>query len=475
MENIFVGRHNELNILKNMWLGKNPSIAVIFGRRRIGKSLLIEKSLQGKDTIVIEGLENRAKQEQIRNFCLQLAVSCQKSITEFSDISTWSEAFIALYKELLINPRPVVLDEFQWLANYRTDIISELKMVWDRYISKIEGVSLVLCGSIASFMVKKVIKSTALYGRIDHQIHLKAFCLNETRQLLNTRGFAEQLEGHMFSGGVPKYLQLLANMPSMRVGMFELCFLENGYFTHEYDRIFLSHFGKNPEFELIINALAQRPYGLFRSQLVEQINTAPGGGLSQHLDDLESAGFISSHTPFYKTSLKTRNNKYFLTDAYLRFYFTFIKPNLKAIEAGVNNQQFKEFWAKPVFYTWVGRAFELTCVQHAQQIADILRFSGIQFTCGPYFAPPSKDNGGVQIDLVFNRADNVLTVCEIKYGQNYSESSIVESMEKKLGVLRKQFPDKTILPVLIAAHEPPESLKHKGYFQRIILAHELAG
>ena len=236
-------------------------------------------------------------------------------------------------------PACIVLDEFQWLANYRREMVSDLKLVWEQYLSKVPGVKLILCGSIASFMTTKVVRSSALYGRTDLEIHLKEFQLGEAQQLLSGLGLDEVVEACLYFGGVPKYLELVRDHPSVRAAVDVLAFRENGYFLEEYDRIFTSHFGRNPDFRKIVEALAASPQGLFRQELARQAGVAAGGLLSEHLADLEAAGFVSSVVPFDKDA-KSRLIKYYLSDPYLRFYFAFIRPNLRKIRQGVQPDLF---------------------------------------------------------------------------------------------------------------------------------------
>lgn len=164
----------------------------------------------------------------------------------------------------------------------------------------------------------------------------------------------------MFTGGVPKYLQILKEKPSIKIGIEEEAFSSTGYFFSEYEKIFISHFGKNNTYKKIINIFAQHPYGLFRKQISESINIGIGGQLSNHLKNLESAGFISSNTPLDK-NVNSKHIKYFLSDAY---------------------------------YTWLGRSFEQLCFKHAEKIAQILGFSGIDYSYGPYFKPPKNNLPG---------------------------------------------------------------------------------
>ena len=193
---MFIGRTQELQSLQNLINRDLPSIGVVYGRRRIGKSELIKKSFEGKPSLIFEGLENRSKREQIDSFVFQLSYQTGRDLPP-KKVQSWQEAFMLLYEELKLRPALLLFDEFQWMANYRNEIVSELKMVWELYLSKIKGTTLILCGSIASFMIMNVVKSSALYGRTDLILHLKGFLLPEAKEFLNQKGDLEILEAYM--------------------------------------------------------------------------------------------------------------------------------------------------------------------------------------------------------------------------------------------------------------------------------------
>ncbi len=217
----FVGRTGELRQLHATLGRSKPTVSVVYGRRRVGKSALIRKALEGRPALYFEGLENQPTAEQLANFCLQLERQSPTSIAGEKP-KTWREAFLLLEPILKQQPSCVVLDEFQWMANYRAAIVSDLKMVWDQYLARIPGVSLILCGSIASFMLKRVVKGSAMYGRTDRVIHLREFSLAESAKMLPDYGREELLDSYMILGGIPKYLELLADYPSLYLAIEEL-------------------------------------------------------------------------------------------------------------------------------------------------------------------------------------------------------------------------------------------------------------
>ncbi len=462
----FVGREAELELLGEKIGSHRSCVCVVYGRRRIGKSALVEKALQEERSLIFEGLEGRSKQRQIEHFLTQLAYQTDADRTA-AVVSSWYDAFMLLYETVRENPRHVVLDEFQWMANYRAEIVSELKPVWEKYLSRIPGLTLILCGSIASFMVKRVIRSSAFYGRIDLEIHVRPFHFGEAREMLPGRGISELLDAYLLSGGVPKYLELLGEGASVLATMERLGFREGGYFTGEYKRIFVSHFGRQPAYERIVAALASRPYGLFRKQIVDQAGVEAGGLLSQYLDNLEKAGFIASATPIDK-SPNSRYIKYFLSDAYMRFYHAFILPNQSAIASGVGDGMFLRRLQDPAAAAWMGRSFEYFCLYHAGMIAERLGFSGIDFSCGPYFRPPRRGRPGVQIDLLFDRSDHVVTLCEAKYSAQPTGVAVIPEVEERVEQLRDVCGSRTIQKVLVTRTAPTRDLEAAGYFYRIM-------
>jgi uncharacterized protein len=466
--NNFIGRDVELDILKETLNNSQTTITVIYGRRRIGKSFLIQKATEYMQPLVFEGVEGQSKESQLDTFRFQLSHQTNEKIPKFKQ---WRDAFLSLLPFLKENPRPLVFDEFQWMANYRSEIVSDLKMVWDQYLSKISGVSIILCGSIASFMKSRVIRSSALYGRVDRIIHLKEFSLYETSKMLPDLGFTELLLTYQMVGGIPKYHELIRPYPSLYIAMENLAFNSYGYFFSEFQRIFVSHFGKNPDHEKIITVLAEHPYGMFRKELAKAAGISTGGSLTEHLTDLESAGFINSSRPL-GSKANTRLIKYYISDAYTTFYFTFIKPNLNRIKQGPP-LSINTLFQGGVYQNWRGRSFELVFIKHALSLTKLLGFSGIDYQYGPYFRAKSKEMSGVQIDLLFNRSDNVLTLCEMKSQRAPIGEEVIIQIERKVQVLSKAFPGKTIQSVLI--HDGPitNKTKYSPILYKAIPAQEL--
>ena len=466
---MFVGREEEVAALRATIGSRTPKLALIYGRRRIGKSALIRKAIGKEPALFIEGLENRPTQAQIASFLDQASHQLRRKLPS---VTTWHDALLALDKALAGRRMVLVLDEFQWLANYRQELVSTLKMVWENHLSRKPGRTLILCGSIASFMTTKVLKSSAFYGRTDLVIHLQGFRLAETARMLPRRGVQEVLDAQCFTGGVPKYLELLADAPSITLGMEKHAFRPDGYFVEEYDRIFTSHFGGYADFQHLIRALAAAPYGLNRRDLAAAAGVDEGGMLTQRLFDLEAAGFISSQRPFDKGS-ETRLLRYYLSDPWISFYRTFMRTRLRRIREAGRKDLFTSIRQTGAFRSWMGRAFELVCMRHSDLIARQIGFAAVDYDVGPWFRSPRGGVEGVQIDLAYDRTDGVITLCEMKRQAAPLGRSVITEVERKSNILRQVFPRRTIQPVLVLDGPATKDLEAAGYFFRILQATEL--
>ncbi|MBI4600595.1 MAG: hypothetical protein HY721_01410 [Planctomycetes bacterium] len=467
----FIGRDEELARLRDLHKRPGSHVAVVYGRRRVGKTALIREAYATEPLLAFEGLENQSKGKQIANFLLQLERQVGLKPRRKSGVRTWPEALGELVPAVRGKEIVVLLDEFQWTANYRTELVAALKMVWEQQLSRVGEVTLVLCGSIASFMEKRVIRSRALYGRTSLCIHLKPFHLSDAAKLLAGRGWEEVLLAQLLVGGIPQYLKLLADQDSILAGMDRLAFTETGYFAEEYHRIFVSHFGSAGKYDEVLSALAGKPFGQSRQEIIDSTSSAGGGELTRVLYNLESAGFITSYVPFDKPA-NSRLLRYVITDPFLRFYFAFLRPH--RARRLLTNRGFVEHIApSPGFRSWLGRAFELLCLGHAREIAALLGFSGVQYQAGPYFRHGRGGKlAGVQVDLVFDRADKVVTLCEMKYRDAPVGLETAREVQEKV----RRVPwleGRTVQKVLITRSEPTRELVRSGFFSRILPAREL--
>lgn len=459
---LFIGREFELNELEQYYKSKTSKLLVIYGRRRVGKSTLIEKFMSTKPHLRFEGLENVRTIGQHDQFIRDLSTQLNDPMISYSKVNSWLPLFDYLTRVFADKKQKYVLflDEFQWLAAGQVKLVSILKKYWDIHWSK-QNVLVILCGSVSSYMVKKVIQSKALYGRINWELCLQPLSPMESFRLLD--GKRNKIEIFFYSlilGGIPKYLLEINSNKSLDLNINKLFFTQNGLFVNEYNRIFYSQFKEHSNYETIIRLLKDKPLSL--EQIAKSLKTVSGGGIKSYLDNLESALFITSYVPYDK-SHTSKLKKYKLTDEYLRFYLKFVEPNLKLIAQNRQNNLFQSL-VKSKWQSWLGFAFENFCLKNAYYLAELMGFSSYVVQWGPFFQRGSEN---FQIDLIFLRNDNVITLCEIKFHDKPITVAVVHEVERKCQLL--DIPkDYTLEKALISLHGPDEHLQELNYFHHYL-------
>lgn len=467
---VFIGRKDEIALFSKWDAEKQKSqLSALYGRRRIGKTSLVEAVAKSQNInfFKFEGLENHSEEEQKVNFILSMTEYFGKVSEEITFKSTWTEILKTLSKYLSKNPCIVLFDEFQWMANEDDALVGKLKLVWDNYFLKNNNVHLIVCGSVSSFIVKKVIQSKALYGRIDLAVKLPPLSLPVlASQFMSGRSVKEQLTYYLAVGGVPKYFEIYDNKQSVMLNIENLFFSSSGYFYQELERLFVSHFGRKKIYRDIIEILSKYPY-LSRKDLLTKAKISSGGRSSEYLDDLELADFIEVYCPLDKINSR-HYLRYRLSDYFLRFYFRFVFPirnkiTLKGLKIG-------QVISEQKFNIWQGLAFEFFCQQNATLLAAELGFGSVRYDYGSWYSREDLYNGN-QIDLLFKRADQVITVCEVKFGK-IQKAKIISEMQAKIKRLKESTlvggKDFSYEPVLITLEDVPRSLTQEGYFSRIV-------
>lgn len=457
----FIGRTAEIELLREANWRDRGKLVALYGRRRVGKTALVDEAFSQDVVWKFEGIENAKSRLQISLFVEQLTLYTGDPL---KTASNWNECFRhledALQKHCAANrgKRIVVFfDEFQWMCSMRPTLVSEFKFFWDNDFQNHREAVFVICGSISSFIVKKVVQSKALYGRVDLELHLKPLGARESRAFFHDdRPRNELLELQMLFGGIPQYLVELHPKRSLAQNLNELAFKPSGYFFQEFDRLFLSHFASNPYYKRILMRLAAGPCSSI--DLAKVAGGSTGGALTSLLEELELAGFIERSSPLGKA----RNSKlvrYRLLDEYLHFYFALIQPNAPKILSGA--VKYPNITETREYTQWLGYAFERFCGRNAAVIADRLKFAGINYEAGAWFRRADHaSHAGVQVDLAFLRADKMISVCELKYVQQLLPKKWAAEMEVKKEALRAAFPGYGTESVLIVGKgstDPAES------------------
>jgi hypothetical protein len=315
-------------------------------------------------------------------------------------------------------------------------------------------------------MLKKVVYSKSLYNRSQYEIHLHPFTIAETLAFLPKRSKREVMDAYLTLGGIPEYLKHIQTYSSLFLGICEESFLPNSYFSQEYQRIFVSSMSDNPHYKSILDYLSQQRFAT-REQIANHLTLKAGGRLSELLEELCLCGFVKKYSP-YNLNDNSKLARYQINDAYLQFFYKFIYPQRNDIQQGKYQHHATKALNLQAYQQWLGYAFERHCVSNAHHIAEILGFSGIKYSAGTYYnRTTSKTNPGYQIDLLFDRKDHVITVCEIKYTQHAIGTAAIDEFEKKCALLKNN-QNKTLHKVLISASGADNALMNAHYFDEVI-------
>lgn len=461
-----VTRTYEENILHKAINSKRAELGIVYGRRRIGKSTLLKKFVLAPGDLYFEGVDKLTQSKQIKHFLTQLAHQTKQPLYA---ASTWEEVFHALTPFLKEGRHYIVFDELPWMAGKKSQFISYLKYFWDNHWKQNPQLTLVLCGSIANFMVKHVIHSEALHNRKTFEMKLDALSARESSKFFEgLRSDYEVSKFLMVFGGVPKYLEQIQVEDSLEVNLDRLCFSKSGFFVSEFETLFKEQFKTIQKYNLIVKSLKERPRS--KEEIAEKLRTTAGGGLTSYLENLERAEFVKCQKPVvFLSNEHLRTKRYLIWDEWLRFYFTYMEPNLKIIKTNSGKPLFSRLCQKSLANFW-GLSFERLCLKNIDRILEALQIpleSVIDF--GPFFRQRSRSTqkSGVQIDILLYRQGMILTLIECKFTERPIGTEIIAEIQKKIELLSapRIF---SVERVLISANGITPELEQKRYFHKIL-------
>ena len=471
--NTFVGRFEELEKLQRIGNLNQSAIVIVYGRRRVGKTALLERAFADRNLLKIEGLEQGGLQTQLRSAVQQLAAQLPgQPITSWNP-KNWTD-LLRLIGDVVKEGRwTLYLEEYQWLSSYRSQLTAELKLAWDNWLRANPQLVMILCGSSPSFMINKVIRSKSLHNRSQHELHVKPLPFEDARKLLPSKvSLREAFDAYLLVGGVPEYLKRLGSQSSCFLSFAHEAFSTDGFFVNEFDRMLVSSLAGNPKFAAIIRRLAKVNFS-DRSELAKALKISPGGELSRLLDELVSCGLVRGYTPLDKPA-NSLLQRFSLADPFLRTYFRHIVPRLSQIREGAYNKAPASAVSFSELSAHLGNAFEQLCVTHTAAIAAQLGFAAVDYRAGAYFSRvAAKELKGYQLDLVFQRADHVHTICEIKYTIEPVESSVITPLERAVKIYSEKFNER-LDRVLISAAGASPALVDRHYFDRVLTLEQLA-
>ena len=428
---MIVGRKKEIETLREQYESDKSAFIALYGRRRIGKTFLINETFGDEILFKHAGIYKGSMADQLYSFSNSLLEYGQK---KRKVPKNWFHAFEGL-KELIKNSdkkkKVVFLDEMAWMFTKGSDLIKALENFWNGWAEARKDVMLIICSSTTSWIINRIIHSKGgLYNRVTTQLYLEPFTLKECEEYADKYGLAlnrkQIIEAYMVIGGVPYYWNYIKKGLSIPQCIDSCFFASNAQLKNEFQYIFASLFSKPKDYIEIIKALSSKKYGLTRKEIVEETGLVDNGNFSQKIDDLINCGFIREYSPI---DYKKKKVIYQLIDPFTIFYFNFLAKKVNDDNYWVNQLN------TPTLNTWQGLAFERVCLIHLNSIKKALGISGVYTSVYPWSCKKDSENGifGSQIDMVIERKDDIVNLVEIKY---YSvpftlTSAYIEKLEKK--------------------------------------------
>lgn len=467
-----IGRKEEIRQLQAYCESGRPEFIAVYGRRRIGKTFLIDEFFHYQYSFSVSGVLDGSPTEQITAFTQAL-----RKIGYQGDMpQSWMNAFFILSElletRLSENQRcTIFIDELPCFDTPRSGFIQAFSHFWNTWGQKHPQVLLIVCGSATTWMIKNIIDSHGgLHNRITHEIHLRPFTLNETESMLQSMQIhwdrLSILQIYMIMGGIPYYLSLLQKGESIVQAIDRLYFSANANLQSEYKRLFASLFREPEPYLEIMRILSTSRKGITREEMIKALGKKDNGHLSEYLQNLIKCDFIRYY--FVKTKkIRKTNGFYQLTDFFTIFHNTFLTRPINDEHYWSHNLQ------TPLMNTWLGLAFERVCMAHIPQIKRCL---GIDRIGTEYYSWRSKTSeNGSQIDLLIERADRIINLCEIKYSA--TPYSIDKSEEMKLRIRQSDFVEETgtkyaIFPTMITTYGIRKNA-YSGYIQAEVTLDDL--
>ncbi len=466
----FIGRHQELAELNKLFKKKAASLVVVQGRRRIGKSRLIEEFAKNNTFYTFSGLvptEFTTLQSQLDEFSRQL--SFQTGLPEIK-ANDWSKLFLLLAEKLRKGKIIVLFDEISWMGSKDPDFLGKLKNAWDLYFKKNPELIFVLCGSASVWIEENILSSTGFLGRISYRLTLDELSLSECNQFWPKAGGRisayEKLKVLSVTGGIPRYLEEIKPSLSSEENIKDLCFMKGSPLVNEFNEVFSDlFFKKNATYKKIVQTLSERSLEI--KEICEGLSVKRTGFMSKCLEDLIKSGFLTrDYTWQLKSGTPSKLSHYRLSDNYLRFYLKYIDKNVEKIKS--NEYIFKTLGSLVNFETIMGFQFENLVLKNRTFIKKILGISLDDVVSdNPFFQRKTARLPGCQIDYLIQTKFNHFYLCEIKFSKREINASVISELEKK--IKNFHYPKGySCRAVLIHVNGVTEEVKNGGYFSDII-------
>lgn len=413
---LLIGREREQEVLRAALESQDSELVAIYGRRRVGKTFLVREMFDGAIDFELVGVHGASRNEQLSNFARARGARFANGM-ELAPPADWQEAFSQLAGDLTRLPkrktkRVLFFDELPWLDSRRSGFLRAFEHFWNSWASH-HGVLLVTCGSAAAWMIRKLLRARGgLHNRVTRRIRLEPFTLGEAREFFASRridlGDYQTLELYMAMGGIPHYLKEVCRGRSATQNIDSICFAREGLLKDEFRNLYSSLFEHPDRHESVVRALAKRVSGLTRNELLAATRLQSGGTISSVLEELEESGFVTQVPGFGK---RAKDSVYRLADEYSLFYLSWIERHRGAADG---------FWltrrTSPAWRAWSGLAFEGVCLRHVPQLKKALGIAAVETIESAWRHKPTMQNeDGAQVDLVIDRKDATMNLCEMKF------------------------------------------------------------
>ena len=431
--NKIIGREHEQSIIRNYMESDKAELIAVYGRRRVGKTYLVKSIFDNQFDFAFTGMYDVTRAVHLSQFKKALE---RYSGKQFGRLKDWFEAFDALrdYLDTLDKERIVVfIDEIPWMDTPKSNFLAAFGQFWNDWASVKPGFKLFVCGSATTWMLSKFIGNKGgIYGRVCRPIRLAPFSLGETELFLkDIKGIEmsrhQLLQVYMILGGIPYYLDMLIKGMPLDVCIDDLFFKQGAPLRTEFDFLYRSLFKDSKKYRNVVEILATKLKGMTRQEILEMLKLKEGGELTEVLDNLAKCDFIRKYTAIGKTE---RDAMYQLTDLFSLFHIKFVADN-----SGQDEHLWSKLAGRGKMTSWSGYAFEQVCLHHINQIKRALSIAGVisnvhSWSCKPFTDQNGTSWKGAQIDLLIDRADETINICEIKY---VSDKYIIDAdYEEKL-------------------------------------------
>ena len=470
MERNIVGRDYEKQRLTELYKSKQAEFIAVYGRRRVGKTFIIREMFQNKITFDLVGLAKATMNEQLTNFNITLN---QATKTENQKAKNWLEAFAQLrnFLEKSHEKRKLIfIDEIPWFDTKRSGFLSALEHFWNSWGCVQKELMLILCGSATSWIINKLINNHGgLHNRLTATVHLYPFTLAETQKYLKRKKINYNIqilsECYMITGGVPFYLSKIKKEFSLAQNIDNLFFNKESELKLEFRNLYNSLFDETEDYVKIVEILSKKRKGLTRKEIAEKTKLSSGGTLTERLQNLEYCGFIR---PYSTIGKEKRDTIFQLIDNFTLFYFKYLA-----------NNDFKDehYWSKNLISTqhnaWAGNAFEMLMLQHISEIKKTLEIAGIQ---SAVYSWRSEDaEYGSQIDLVIDRKDGMINLCEIKFAQDKFtiKKNYEANLRHKIVTFQEETKTKKAINLILLTTYGLTSNKYAGIIQNTVTINDI--